>query len=870
MSPNSLNNLSRNAARDEVSRLVKEIRYHEHRYYVLDSPKISDSEFDALMKELHQLEAQFPNLITRDSPSQRVGGEPRIGTEKSRHSSLMLSLDNAFDDEALREFDRRACESAALDQLDYVGELKLDGVSMAVRFESGRIQLALTRGNGMDGEVITPNARTLRSLPLSIDRVALEKERVGVDFEVRGEVVMSKKAFARLNQQQSSDGNATFANPRNAAAGSLRMLDSRITAARRLDFYVYLLLQKGGVVFDSHWAVLESLTALGFKVNQNRSRLRGIKEVFAFRDEWMRRRDSLPYEIDGLVFKVDSTELQQRLGSTSKSPRWAMAYKPAAQQTETIIDGIDVQVGRTGAITPRALLRPVMVGGVTVSRATLHNFDEITRLGVQIGDRVLIERSGDVIPKVVRVICPGDARRPFDFPTHCPECSSLLVREDGEAVTRCVNVTCRARLKEAFLHYSQRSAMDIDGIGEWLVNELVDQELVKDLSDLYQLRIEQLANLSKETTLGKDEATKLVNGVARSRREVTFARVLYCLGVPGVAERRAELLANHFLTLKQIATASTDELTKVHGITERSAKAVKNFFVTEVNKRLVELLLQPGGFYEQVLSRSSRNVLREAPELKTEICGTKSHSGAGWPAPELRRFLKRNTKYVDGLGEELTDKLIEYGFVRRPEDLFCLTVEQLVTIPMKIRLGERSAEKVLAGVDRSKTAPFGRLIFGLGIRHVGERTAESLAEAFRSMEEMMGATVEELEAIDEIGPRIAESVRAFFSSSKNIMLIEKLRESGLCLKQRRENEAQSRPLAEKVFVVTGTLQGMTRSEAVQRIRTLGGKVSNAVSKSTDYLLLGEKPGSKLEKAKIMSVTVLDEQKFKRLLGRAED
>ena len=687
-------------ARTRIARLRRELRRHERLYYVLDKPEISDAEFDALLRELRRLEALHPELVTPDSPSQRVGGAPREGVEKAAHSSAMLSLENALDDGELVDFDRRARELAGLDVLDYVGELKLDGVSMAVRFgperdaaggddnrrprlpedpgAASRLLLALTRGDGVEGEVITPNARTLRSLPLSVPASDLAANGVPGQFEVRGEVVMPAQAFADLNARQRVDGKPMFANPRNAAAGSLRMLDAAVTASRRLDFYPYSLLASGQPVFGSHWAALEVLAALGFKVNPVRDRLRGVDGMRRFRDEWLPRRDELPYEIDGLVFKVDSVDLQRRLGATSKSPRWAVACKPAAQQAETVVEDVDVQVGRTGAVTPRARLRPVQVGGVTVSHATLHNADEVARLGLQIGDAVLVQRSGDVIPKVVRVVSEGADRRPFVMPSRCPACEAPVVREDGEAVARCISVSCIARLKESILHFARRTAMDIDGMGEWLVDALVDGGLVRDLADLYELRAEQLADLTKETKVSPT------------------------------------------------------------------------------------------------------------------------------------------------------------------------------------RLGEKNAARVVSGLASSKEVPLGRLVFGLGIRHVGERTAALLADRFRSLDAIAAAPAEALEEVEEVGPRIAESIRAYFASSRNRDLIERLRAHGLRFEEPEAETERPQPLAGKVLVVTGTLAGMSRDEAKARIQEAGGKVSGSVSGNTDYLVAGENPGSKLRKAQQLDVAVIGE------------
>jgi DNA ligase (NAD+) len=791
------------AARRRIDELRGELRRHEHLYYVLDQPAISDAEFDARMRELQALEARFPALVTPDSPSQRVGGAPRDGVETRDHSSSMLSLDNAFDDAELADFDRRARELAGAEVLDFVGELKLDGVSMAVRYGAGeesgaadrapeethfdkagagsRLVLALTRGDGTRGEVITPNARTLRSLPLSIPAPVLAANAVPAAFEVRGEVVMPTDAFAKLNARQRADGKQEFANPRNAAAGSLRMLDAAVTASRRLDFYPYLLLAAGEPVFPSHWKALDVLAALGFKVNTTRERLHGVDGLRRFRDTWLPRRDELPYEIDGLVFKVDAVDVQRRLGATAKSPRWAIACKPAAQQAETVVEDVEVQVGRTGAITPRARLRPVQVGGVTVSHATLHNEDEIARLELQIGDAVLVERSGDVIPKVVRVVREGADRRPFRMPTRCPVCAAPVAREEGEAVARCVNASCVARLKESILHFARRTAMDIDGLGEWLVDALVDGGLVKDFADLYGLRAEQLANLEKESTVGEKKASLLVDGIAR---------------------------------LKSGISKQTDSI-------EESA--------------------------------SQTGVTAEGRDGKPE-----SYDLA------LRRFVAQSAKHIEGLGETLAGKLVEHGLVRRPADLYELTAEQLADVPVRVRLGERSARRIMDGLSQSKNRPLGRLVFGLGIRHVGDRTASLLAEHFRSLDAVASASTEELEQVEEVGPRIAESIRNFFAAGMNRDLIERLRGHGLRFREDPGDERATGLLSGKVFVLTGTLGGMTRDEAKARILAAGGKVSGSVSRKTDYVVAGDKPGSKLDKARELGVAVIDEDGLERL------
>ena len=876
-------------ARARIARLRSELRHHEHLYYVLDRPEISDAEFDVLLRELQRLEALHPELVTADSPSQRVGGAPREGVDKASHSSAMLSLDNALDDAELVDFDRRARELAGLEVLDYVGELKLDGLSMVVRFgperdNAGRdagarppglheepdadshLTLALTRGNGVEGEVITPNARTLRSLPLSISARERTTRRVPVEFEVRGEVVMPKKSFAALNARQRAEEKRQFENPRNAAAGSLRMLNAAVTASRRLDFYPHQLLAAGQPVFPSHWEALEALAALGFKVNEARARLHGVDDLRRFRDEWLPRREELPYEIDGLVFKVDSVDLQRRLGTTSKSPRWAVACKPAAQQVETVVEDIDVQVGRTGAVTPRARLRPVHVGGVTVSHATLHNADEIARLGLQIGDAVLVERSGDVIPKVVRVVREDAGRRPFVMPARCPECGAPVVREEGEAVARCVNVSCVARLKESILHFARRTAMDIDGLGEWLVDALVDGRLVKDFADLYELNAEQLAGLEKDAAVGEEKAVQLEEAITRAKSEVTLARVVVALGVSGVGGRKAESLADRFRSLRRIAEATVEELVAADGISPRLAASIHKFFERSDNRYFVYLLRRSGLPGDSEMSDPKR-----AGVVLGEPAGAPQVTSAGREEdPEecreiLRRFVVRSARYVDGLGDTLAGKLVDSGLVRTPADFYRLTAARVADIPVKIRLGKKSAHRIMDGLEQSKDLPLGRLVFGLGIRHVGDRTAALLADHFRSLDAIASASTPELEQVEEVGPRIAESIRTFFGTSMNRDLVERLRGHGLRFQEDpKKDDQEPHALAGKVFVLTGTLDGMTRDEAKARILAAGGKVSGSVSRKTDYVVAGDKPGSKMDKARKLGVAVIDKDGLEKL------
>ena len=863
-------------ARRRIAELRRDLVRHEHRYYVLDDPDVSDAEFDALMRELERWEARFPDLITPDSPTRRVGGAPREGVEKAAHSSVMLSLENAFDDAELRDFDRRARELAGAETLDYVGELKLDGASMAVRFASGQLELALTRGDGVEGEVITPNARTLRSLPLSVDRGALKKTGVPPDFEVRGEVVMPREAFARLNRRHIEEGKRTFANPRNAAAGSLRMLDAAVTAARRLDFHAYALLAGGEPVLDSHWASLQVLKRLGFKVAAEHARLSGVDALPAFRDRCIERRDALPYDIDGVVFKLDDTGLWRRLGATSKSPRWAIACKPAAQQAETVVEDIDVQVGRTGAVTPRARLRPVEVGGVTVSRATLHNEDEIARLGLQIGDRVVVERSGDVIPKVVRVAAEAADRRRFHMPADCPACGSPVVREAEEVVARCINASCPARLKESILHFAHRTAMNIDVLGDWLVGKLVDGELVGGFADLYRLRAEELADLKKETALGAARAAALTEHLARVQAALGPARVLQALGIPGLGPKTAERVAHAMPDLARLADPAPDAPAQAEGIRRREADAIGAFLAEPAHRRVFELaclsLLPPETSAEEAGTGGGRlPAFESAPAAPPGVERTDAFRVA------LRRFVERIGAGLGGragLGAGLAGKLVELGLVRRPDDLFSLAAARLAEIPGAIRLGKKSAARAIASIEGSKQASLGRLVYGLGIRHVGAHTAELVAERFPSLGGLAAADEQALAAIDGVGPRIAESIRAFFDASRNRALIDDLRTAGVDPVGPAPAAPDAAPLpdaappalAGKTFVLTGTLSAMTRDEARAGIRALGGRVVGSVSGKTDYVVVGDSPGSKLEKARRLEVEILEETDFKHLLA----
>src|SRR5262245_3100242 len=654
------------------------IVHHEYLYYVLDNPEISDAEFDQLMNQLKKLEAEHPDLITPDSPTQRVGGKPREGFQKVPHSSPMLSLDNTYSEEELRAWEKRVHELSGRQDIDYVCELKLDGMSLALRYEDGRLIRGITRGDGSVGEDVTLNVRTVRSIPLSIPKDKLKKAGIPLTFEVRGEMLMPLAAFRRMNEEREQKGLSQFANPRNATAGTVRQLEPSITAERRLDYFPYILLAEGRTLLDRHWKTLDALETAGFKVNPRRVLAKNFNEVWAFIREWEEKRETLPYEIDGIVVKVDRTALQQELGFTGKAPRWAIAYKYAARSGVTKVDEITVQVGRTGKLTPVANLQPVPIGGTTVSRATLHNMDEIEGLGVKIGDWVEVERCGDVIPKVTRVI--EDKNHPrghkrFHMPEKCPVCGTKIVRTEGEVDYRCVNANCPAKLRESILHFASRHVMNIEGMGDALVNQLTDRGMVKNVADIYAIT-------------------------------------------------KADLLSLE-------------------------------------------------------------------------------------------------------------------------------------------RMGDKSAQNVLNEIEASKKLPLERVIFGLGIRFVGERTAQFLAEHFGSMDALMKAEEEELQDVDEVGPRIAKSIAEFFAEPRNRELISRLREAGLNLVGTKKERGTA--LAGQTFVITGTLSNYSRDEAKKLIEDAGGKVAGSVSKKTNYLLAGSDAGSKLDKAKELGIPIIGEQDIERLI-----
>jgi DNA ligase (NAD+) len=668
-----------NKVKQRIEELREIINHHNYRYYVLDSPEISDAEYDELMRELRQLEAEHPELVTPDSPTQRIGAPPVEAFGVVEHPQPLLSLANAFSYEELAAWHKRVSNLLGGRKFDLVCEPKIDGLAVALTYVDGLLVTGATRGDGYRGEDITQNLRTIRSIPLSVPKEAPPR------FEVRGEVYLPKAGFKKLNEERAKEGLPLFANPRNAAAGSVRQLDSSITAKRPLDIFIYGLgWAEGKAVPDTHWEIMQYLKSLGFKINPHIALRHSLDEVEKYYQSWLESREKSPYEADGIVAKVNSTALQQELGTLAHEPRWAIAYKfPAIQGTTKLID-IGINVGRTGSLNPYAILEPVRVGGVVISSAALHNEEDIHRKDIRIGDWVVVQRAGEVIPEIVEPIVSRRTgeEKIFSMPGRCPVCGSEVIKPEGEAMHRCTNAACPSQALERIKHFVSRGAMDIDGVGEKLCQALFEAGLVKDAADLYYLTKEQLLGLE--------------------------------------------------------------------------------------------------------------------------------------------------------------------------------------------RMADKSVSNVLNSIEKSKDRPLARVIFALGILHVGEQYAELLAESFNSIDNLAKASEEDLSAIPSIGPRIAESIVAFFRQKGNRQIIEKLKNRGVKLEREKVKEAKPEelPLAGLEFVLTGKLESLTRSEAEAKIKALGGKAGSDVTRKTSYVVVGADPGSKLAKAKKLGVKTLSEAEFLDLLDKA--
>jgi len=663
--------LSRREAVQKIAELREEIATHEKKYYIDNDPQISDFEFDRLMKRLGDLESRFPELITPESPTQRVGEKPLDRFASVAHGKPMLSIDNCYDEQGLRDFEDRVRKLLPGEEIGYVAEHKIDGLGISILYRDGRFARAVTRGDGVRGDDVTANVKTIRSLPLVISEMR--------DVEVRGEIYIPSEAFLSINREREEREETPFANPRNAAAGSIRLLDSREVASRKLDVFLYYL-SIAGAEPPAQWESLLRLKDLGFKTNPHSQSCRSLDDVVAYYTEWAGKRDTLDYEADGIVVKVDSAVQRQTLGATAKSPRWAISYKFPARQATTRVNDIIIQVGRTGALTPVAVLEPVKLSGTTISRSTLHNEDEVRRKDIRVGDVILLERSGDVIPHVVSVMKERRTgkEKPFDWPKSCPVCGAAVFRSEDEAISRCVNPSCPAKLRESVLHFASRRAMNIDGLGEALVDQLLEKNLVHEISDLYSLKFEDLAGLE--------------------------------------------------------------------------------------------------------------------------------------------------------------------------------------------RMGSKSSRNLIGQIEASRTRALSRFIFALGIRHVGEKLARTLAGRFKSLDHLACATAEELAEVEDVGPKVAASIVFFFTQDGSRKLLTKLKEAGLNLSAG-EEKSGSGPLEGQVFVITGTIASFSRDEAVERIEELGGTTAAALSGKTTYLVVGGSPGSKLVRAKEMGIRTIGEEEFLKLLKK---
>ncbi len=570
-------------AEKRVAELHNLLNQYGYEYYVLDKPSIPDAEYDRLLQELMELEAQFPDLKTADSPSQRVGGDVLDMFNKVEHQSQMLSLGNAFNEQDLRDFDRRVRQAVG-DEVSYVCELKIDGLAVSLRYENGVFTLGATRGDGTIGEDITSNLKTIRSIPLRL--------KEPVSLEVRGEAFMPKRSFEALNKVKSEKGEEPFANPRNAAAGSLRQLDPKIAASRNLDIFLYSIAELGEIGVSSHSAGLDYLETLGFKTNPERRKATNIDEVIRFIDGWVEKRPHLPYEIDGIVIKVDSLEQQRQLGTTAKSPRWAIAYKFPAEEVITTLKEIELNVGRTGVITPTAILEPVLVAGTTVQRASLHNEDLIREKDIKIGDQVVIKKAGDIIPEVVNVLADrrtGDEVE-FAMPTHCPECESELVRIEGEVALRCINPKCPAQIREGLIHFVSRTAMNIDGLGEKVISQLFAEKLIEDVADLYKLTKEQLLGLER---MGEKSASNLLSAIEASKTN-SLEKLLFGLGIRLVGAKAAKTLSQEFGTMDRLMEATLEDLVAINEIGDKMADSVVTYFESEEVRELIAELKAAG------------------------------------------------------------------------------------------------------------------------------------------------------------------------------------------------------------------------------------------------------------------------------------
>ena len=824
--------------------LRREIEAHNHRYYVLDDPTVSDKEYDELVVELRAIEAKWPDLITPESPTQRVGGQPREGFATVPHETPMRSLLSIFEEGEMRRFYQTCIEELGAAAVPLVAEPKYDGVSLEIVYERGLLVSAATRGDGTTGEDVTANVKTIAEVPL---RLREGKTAIPDHLVVRGEVYMDKNDFAELNRRQEEAGGKTFANPRNAAAGSLRQLDPKITAQRPLSIFFWEMApatRPGRPA--THWECLETMRELGLKTCPESRRLPDIEAAIAWHHGLEARRDDLPYEIDGAVFKVDSMADHERLGMRSANPRWAVAYKFTPRQQTTVIKEIQAFVGRTGAVTPVAVLEPVHIGGVTVTHVSLHNQDEVDRKDIRVGDTVLVERAGDVIPHVVQVITekrPPHAH-PYKLPARCPVCGTEVVKPEGEAISRCTNNSCPAQIKESIKHWGAKQAVDIDGLGDKIVDQLVDRGLVHDVADLYDAATEPLAELQR---VGQEKSLAIIkklNSIIRLTE--------------GAAMQSAESI------IKTERKGNKHALELMKKVDESSRAESSDFIpgLDVLDTRLTE---------KQAL-KDAEPIIKAQHTGKERMCEIDEKSRA-----DLADFLL--SLDVRNMNEAVAQKLAKkFGsmdaIVSATDQCLRRISKPVVELASKIRLwlfikeiGVQILWNLLRQIEQSKQASLPRVILGLGIRHVGRALADALAAEFGSLGAVAAADKERLLAVSDVGPEVTSSILQWFENPKNRSLIQKLKGHGIDPHMERQAAAGGR-VAGKTFVITGELEGMTRTEAEELVRREGGKCGNSVSKKTDYLVVGASPGAtKMKAAQEHGTKTLDKAAFLELLGR---
>lgn len=856
---------------ERAKQLRDEIRHHDHLYHALDSPEIEDSQYDQLKKELRDLEDRYPQVATEDSPTRSVGAPPSVAFSPVEHSAPMLSLENVFDAGEMEEFDRRL--AGLLDEEGarvYSAEPKLDGVALSLLYERGILVRAATRGDGRVGEDVTHTARTIPTIPAQL---------VGQDIperlEVRGEVFMPLSGFEAYNRQAEKTGKKILVNPRNAAAGALRQKDPKQAAQRKLDFFAYgvgRVQEVPAVTCQSE--LLSRMQSWSLKVCPQAEIVIGATGCLAYYERIAESRESFDYALDGVVYKLERFDLRDQAGASSHAPRWAVAQKFPAEEKLTKVLAIEYQVGRTGALTPVARLKPVFVGGATVSNATLHNYDELLRKDVREGDTVVVRRAGDVIPEVVRSLSEHREGYP-PLPERCPECSSVVSRTQDEAVARCTGgLICPAQRKAAILHFLSRDALDIEGLGEEWVDVLVRDGIVRGVEDIYRIKEEQFATMAIKYPVGKEPAQQFLGAINEARRN-RWPRLLYGLNIPAVGPVTAERLAGACENLSELQHAKEEQLLKIPKCTQAAAKSVVAFFDEERNRELIALLIDSDvtwGRSETETPRTDTNSYNE-PDVRQLFHGHRV--GGQLLKDAIRVLVSPKVLDIKSLGDrwvdQLVDQLLDEELIGDVSDLFHLDPERVAGLELSRFFGKKRAKDLIAEIKKKKQTTLARFLFALGIRDVGRVTAETLALHFGSLQALRTAEDNELREVPDVGEIVAGRVRTFFSDKRNRQVIKALKNSGVTWPERQVSTVTSEGLLQgKAFVLTGALKSMTRSEARERIRAVGGRVVGSVSKNTDYLVTGANPGNKVVKAKNLGINLLDEDGFLEKLDAARN